>query len=101
MKSRLLSELNETAVGLAKTGVVTKTTLREIEAEARRPKQKYTAQRIKTIRNAAEMSQAVFAIYMNTSLSTVQKWELGKNQPRGGSAKLLSIIEEKGIEILY
>ncbi|MBA4079202.1 MAG: transcriptional regulator, partial [Cyanobacteria bacterium PR.023] len=94
MRSRLLSEINEMAAGLTKSGVVTKTTLREIEAEARRPKQAFTAAQIKNIRRKAGLSQSVFAIYMNTSVSTVQKWERGQNHPQGSSVKLLSLIEQ-------
>lgn len=41
-------------------------------------------------------SQAVFAAYLNTSVSTVQKWERGEKRPHGPSLKLLSVVESKG-----
>jgi putative transcriptional regulator len=44
------------------------------------------------------MSQAVFAAVLNTSVSTVQKWEIGEKRPSGPSLKLLDVIQRKGIE---
>ena len=44
---------------------------------AQEPKQ------IKQIREAARDSQAVFAHLLNTSVSTVQKWEIGQKRPAG------------------
>jgi putative transcriptional regulator len=35
---------------------------------------------------------------LNTSVSTVQKWESGDKKPSGPSLKLLNLIERKGLE---
>ena len=45
-------------------------------------------------------SQTVFAAYLNTSPSTVQKWEQGQKKPNGPSLKLLNLAEQKGLEAL-
>jgi hypothetical protein len=45
------------------------------------------------------MSQAVFAAILNTSTSTVQKWEIGAKRPSGPSLKLLNVIKTKGVDI--
>ena len=45
-------------------------------------------------------SQAVFAAYLNTSPSTVQKWEQGQKRPNGPSLKLLNLVAERGLEAL-
>jgi putative transcriptional regulator len=42
----------------------------------------------------------VFAAYLNTSSSTVQKWEQGQKKPNGPSLKLLNLVEQKGLEAL-
>ena len=42
----------------------------------------------------------VFAAYLNTTVSTVQKWELGQKKPNGISLKLLNLIERHGLAIL-
>ena len=64
------------------------------------PVRELTATQIKAIRGRSQMSQAVFAAFLNTSLSTVQKWEIGEKRPSGPSLKLLNMIERKGVEIL-
>lgn len=56
--------------------------------------------RIKSLREQARLSQAVFAAVLNTSVSTVQKWEAGDKKPSGPSRKLLNLIERKGLEAL-
>ena len=61
MASRLLNELHETAKGLARVGVVSKTTLREIDAACRPAVQSFSAADVKRIRQQAKVSQAVFA----------------------------------------
>jgi len=55
-------------------------------------------QKIKSLRERARISQAVLAAVLNTSLSTVQKWEVGDKKPSGPSLKLLNLIERKGLE---
>ena len=42
----------------------------------------------------------VFAAYLNTSVSTMQKWEIGEEKPSGPALKLLSIVERKGLKAL-
>lgn len=52
----------------------------------------FNAKDIKRIREHAHVGQAVFA-YLNTSESTVQKWETGQNRPGGMALRLLSVSE--------
>jgi putative transcriptional regulator len=60
----------------------------------------YTATQIKRIRESNKASQAVFAAYLNTSVSTVQKREHGEKKPNGPSLKLLSLVDAKGLQAL-
>jgi putative transcriptional regulator len=55
---------------------------------------------IKRLRERNKVSQPVFARYLNTSESTVEKWETGTKKPSGAALKLLSIVEKHGIQIL-
>lgn len=55
---------------------------------------------IKGIRERAHVSQPVFARYLNTSESTVQKWESGSKQPSGMALKLLAVVEKHGLGVL-
>jgi len=50
------------------------------------------AAEIKRLRLKAKASQAVFAAYLNTSVSTVQKWEIGDKKPSGPALKLPGIL---------
>jgi putative transcriptional regulator len=53
---------------------------------------------IKHIREVSRVSQAVFARYLNTSLSTVQKREIGQKKPTGTALKLLHLVDKLGLE---
>ena len=60
----------------------------------------YSANDIKLLRKKYHLSQAVLAAVINTSISTVQKWEIGRKNPSGPSLKLLNILETKGLAVL-
>ena len=57
-------------------------------------------QQIKKIRELNHVSQPIFARYLNTSESTVQKWETGAKRPSGMALKLLSVIQKHGLDVL-
>ena len=97
-KSRILEEVHETARGLHAAGVVSDTTMRDFDKVCLSPVHALAPEDIRRLRKRARVSQAVFAAYLNTSLSTVQKWEIGKKQPTGIALKLLNLIEQKGLE---
>jgi putative transcriptional regulator len=56
--------------------------------------------KIKRIRENALVSQPVFARFLNTSESTIQKWEAGTKRPSGMALKLLSVVEKHGLKVL-
>ncbi|MEH2286216.1 helix-turn-helix domain-containing protein [Nostoc sp.] len=99
-KSAILEAVHETATGLHKAGLMDQTTLREFDSlclpgiEALEPKQ------IKEIRESSHVSQAVFAAILNTSLSAVQKWEIGQKRPSGTALKLLHLVKKRGLNTL-
>jgi putative transcriptional regulator len=100
MTSRLLKTLHETAQDLADIELIDALTMREFDALCLPPVQDYTADQIKSLRLRCRASQAVFAAYLNTSPSTVQKWERGEKHPNGPSLKLLNLVERKGLDVL-
>jgi putative transcriptional regulator len=98
--SRVLSELLETAADLSPYGLVSKADMAQMRALCAVPPE-YSPQRVVAIRtDVARMSQQVFASVLNVSVSTVQKWEspAAEKHPSGAAAKLLQIVETKGIE---
>lgn len=100
MAKSILDTVHETARDLHDTGVMKDATMREFDALCLPPVKQYTAVQIKRIRLKTRTSQSVFAVYLNTCKSTVQKWEQGQKKPNGPSLKLLNLVEEKGLEIL-
>lgn len=98
VKSRLLEAVYETAKELRSLGFIDKRTMRNYEALCFEPTPNYTSEQIRSLRARYRISQAVLASIFNTSLSTIQKWEIGEKHPSGPSLKLLSILDRKGIE---
>ena len=100
MADSILDVIHETAQGLHEAGVMEAKTMREFDALCLPPVKVYSAEQIKYIRLRNQASQAVFAAYLNTSPSTVQKWECGQKKPNGPSLKLLNLVDQKGLEVL-
>ena len=96
----LLEVIHETVQGLHKIGLMDATTMREFDALCLPPVKTYSAAQIKRLRLRCKASQTVFAAYLNTSPSTVQKWEQGQKHPSGSSLKLLDLVDRKGLEVL-
>lgn len=99
-KSRLLEAVHETAQDLHELGFIDKRALNRYDALCVEPVPSYSAEQIRTLRDRYRISQSVMASIFNTSLSTIQKWEIGEKHPGGPSLKLLNILDRKGIEAL-
>lgn len=97
---RLRKELKETVLGLYKAGAIDIKTMREFRTFGVEEPKSYTAYDIKRLRLKEKASQSVFAAYLNTSVSTVQKWEVGEKTPSGTALKLLDLVERKGLKVL-
>ena len=100
MAKKILDTVHDTAKGLHKAGVMDIRTMHEFDALCLTPVKKLSATQIKRLRMRNKASQAVFAAYLNTSPSTVQKWEQGQKKPSGPSLKLLNLVQDKGLEAL-
>ncbi len=99
-KSDAFAAIHSAAQGLHRTGGISKTTLREYDELCLDAIPEFNAKDIKRIREHAHVSQPVFAKYLNTSESTVQKWEAGQKKPSGMALRLLSIVEKHGLAVL-
>lgn len=97
-RSRLLDEMHATARGLHEVGLISARRMHEYDALSNLDIAPIGPSQIKAIRTHAHVSQKVFAAILNTSVSTVQKWEIGDKKPSGPSLKLLSLIERKGLD---
>lgn len=99
-KSPILEAVGETARGLHKAGVMDQITLREFDLSRLPLLEPLEPAQIKRIRESSRVSQAVFARLLNTSLSTVQKWEIGQKKPAGTALKLLHLVQRRGLEVV-
>jgi putative transcriptional regulator len=99
-KSPILEAVHATAQGLHKAGVMDQVTLREFDQLCLPPVPPLAPGQIKRIRETSRVSQAVFAKLLNTSVSTVQKWEIGQKRPTGTALKLLHLVQKRGLEVV-
>ena len=99
-KSKIFEAVHETASDLHRLGFIDKRKMNKFDALYLDPIQDYDSQKIRALRDQLQLSQAVFAAVLNTSLSTVRKWEVGDKHPSGPSLKLLSLLERKGLEVM-
>ncbi|HHQ42528.1 MAG TPA: helix-turn-helix domain-containing protein [Chromatiales bacterium] len=97
-RSRVLAEVAETARDLHAAGLITKRRLEELRACGCLDVEDMPPARIRALRRRLRLSQAAFAAVLNTSVSTVQKWEAGAKRPSGPSLKLLSVMERRGLD---
>ncbi len=96
--SRVLDAVHQTAEDLHRLGFIDKRKQRKFDALCLPPIPPYDGEQIKALRERVNLSQAVFASVLNTSPSTVRKWEIGEKHPSGPSLKLLNILDRKGLE---
>ncbi len=99
-KSEALAAVHASAQALQKVGAMDQTTMRQLDDLCLVTPPVLEAIEIKAIRESAKVSQPVFARYLNTSESTVQKWESGAKQPSGMALKLLSVVQKHGLSVL-
>jgi putative transcriptional regulator len=99
-KSDAFEAIHSSASALFKIGAIDKATMRDFDVASFAKPPTYSADQIKKLREKLQVSQPVFAIFLNTSASTIEKWETGAKKPRGTALKLLDVVKKHGLEIL-
>ena len=99
-KSDALEAIHTSAQALQRVGAIDPVTMRNFDALCLATPSILKPIQIKRIRESAHVSQPVFAMYLNTSESTVQKWESGSKQPSGMALKLLAVVKKHGLQVL-
>ncbi|MEI7591202.1 MAG: transcriptional regulator, partial [Deltaproteobacteria bacterium] len=85
-KSDAFAAIHASATALQKVGAIDQTTMRKFDVSCLATPAVLAPKQIKNIRQRAHVSQPVFAKYLNTSESTVQKWESeGSGKHPGGA----------------
>lgn len=101
--SRLTKALLETADDMRRVNVMDaatheKITLRHLGSKADAKPEPLTGDEIRSLREGAHLSQAVFARYLNLTVGYVSQLERGAKLPTGAALVLLNVIRRKGIE---
>ena len=99
-KSEASEAIHSSASALFQVGAIDKATMREFDESCLSIPPQMEPERIKRIREKLRVSQPVFARYLNTSESTIEKWEAGAKKPSGMALKLLDIVEKHGLKVL-
>lgn len=99
-KTDAFEAIHASAQALFEIGAIGKTTMRQFDQTCLVTPSQLDPARIKQIREKNKVSQPVFARYLNTSESTVQKWEAGAKRPSGMALKLLAVVEKHGLDVL-
>ena len=99
-KSDAFEAIHSAVAGMRRAGTVTKETMRDFDETCLVVTEELSAREIKKLRETYHISQPVFARYLNTSESTVEKWESGAKRPSGAALKLLNVVRKHGLEVL-
>lgn len=99
-KSDAFEAIHSSASAMFKVGAINKATMRHFDESCLTKPPVIAPADIKRLRERNKVSQPVFARYLNTSESTVEKWETGAKKPSGTALKLLAIVEKHGLQVL-
>lgn len=99
-KSDAFEAIHSSAAAMFKVGAMDKATMRHFDETCLSVPTAIAPAEIKQLRERNKVSQPVFARYLNTSESTVEKWETGAKRPSGMALKLLSIVQKHGLDVL-
>jgi len=99
-RNEIKAALHETAADLFEAGLLDKQTMRAFDASCLTPVRSFTAEDIRALREREQVSQSVFANYLNVSKESVSQWERGEKKPAGPSLKLISLVAHKGLEAI-
>jgi putative transcriptional regulator len=103
--SRLTKALLETADDMRRVGILDATahdkiTLRHLGNDAVKVAKPISGDEIRSLREQAHLSQAVFARFLNLTTGYVSQLERGAKRPKGPALVLLDVIRRKGIEAI-
>lgn len=99
-KSDAFEAIHSSVSGMYRAGTIDKATMRSFDASCLSVPATIEPHQIKRIRESQHVSQPVFARHLNTSESTVEKWEAGVKKPSGMALKLLTIVQKHGLKML-
>lgn len=103
--SKLTKNLIDTGKDLKDVGLIDeesfhKITMRLLKKEKMPKIKPITSNEIRAMREKEQVSQAVFANYLNLTVGYISKLERGLKKPTGPLLTLLNIIQRKGLHAI-
>ncbi|WP_386697163.1 helix-turn-helix domain-containing protein [Lonepinella sp. MS14436] len=95
-------QIHEHIADLYEHGLVDEKVMKEFDERclvAEQP-QTLSSNEIMKIREKEGFSQTAFAHHLNVSKNIVAAWERGTRTPKGAALKLLTLVQQKGIEAI-
>jgi putative transcriptional regulator len=99
-RSEIAAAVHEMVEGFHDAGLVDKQTMREFDASSISVAQALPPEEIKALREREQVSQPVFARYLNVSRNLVSDWERGVKRPGGPALRLLSVVRKNGLRAI-
>lgn len=99
-RSDAFEAIHASTSALRRVGAIDVATMRSFDVACLTVPAALSPEQIKRLRERFRVSQPVFAAYLNTSASTVAKWETGAKRPSGPALKLLAVVGKHGLDVL-
>ncbi|MGC3874673.1 helix-turn-helix domain-containing protein [Halomonas sp. GXIMD04776] len=99
-RTEAFAAIHETMEALHEAGAVDKQTMREFDSACLTPVTPLAPAEIRAIRERENLSQPVFARYLNVSKNLVSDWERGVKKPGGPALRLLVVIQKNGVQAI-
>ena len=99
-KSEAFAAIHETAEGMYRTETIDKKTMRYFDKACLAEIPDMKPEEIRSLREREQVSQPIFAVYLNVSKNLVSDWERGIKKPGGPALRLLNIIQKQGLKAL-
>ena len=94
--SDALASIHETMEALHEIGAADKQTMREFDDACLTPVEALTPEEIRELRERENLSQPVFARYLNVSKNLISDWERGSRKPGGPARARHSLRQTPG-----
>lgn len=99
-KNEVFEALHRSASVLHRVGAMDALTMRNFDETCIERPTVWSKTKVRQLRLRYQMSQPVFAAYLNSTPSTIAQWESGAKRPSSIAAKLLQVLAKHGPDIL-
>ena len=99
-KSEAYAAIHETMDSLHQIDAIDKKTMRNFDESCLEAIPDMEPEAIRALREREQVSQPIFAAYLNVSKNLVSDWERGVKKPGGPALRLLSIVQKQGLDSL-